>query len=268
MASEINGPRQASVERAMAATAQQIRAHLEGHFCGPAGKQPDPAAREVERDDPIANTELVKKAAKRFGADLAGVCRLNAAWFFPRNDGGRPVPQECDRVIVMAVAMDADDIRRSPAPEGGTATRLGYMRMAICASALGLFIRRLGYRAVAVGNGIALSVPLAVDAGLGEAGRSGMLITPELGPCLRLCKVFTDLPLEPGQPVEFGVQQRCDECRECARKCPAGAIDDAQAPAGRGAPSWPVDREKCCSFWQQSGSSCSTCVAVCPFMPA
>ena len=38
--------------------------------------------------------------------------------------------------------------------------------------------------------------PLAIMAGLGELSRIGILITPEFGPRVRLCKVFTDLPLQ------------------------------------------------------------------------
>jgi len=44
-------------------------------------------------------------------------------------------------------------------------------------------------------NDTALSIPLAIDAGLGELGRNGLLITAEYGYCIRLCKIFTNLPL-------------------------------------------------------------------------
>ena len=72
-------------------------------------------------------------------------------------------------------------------------------------SILAEFIRILGYKAIPMGNDTSLSIPLAIDAGLGELGRHGLLITPEYGPCVRLCKVFTDLPLEPDKPIQFGV---------------------------------------------------------------
>jgi len=43
----------------------------------------------------------------------------------------------------------------------------------------GGFIRNLGYEAIQCGNDTALSIPLAIDAGLGELGRNGLLITPD-----------------------------------------------------------------------------------------
>jgi len=66
--------------------------------------------------------------------------------------------------------------------------------MAFVATSLAEFIRLLGHDAIPAGNDMALSIPLAVDAGLGELGRNGLLITKEFGPRLRLCKVFTNLP--------------------------------------------------------------------------
>ena len=68
-----------------------------------------------------------------------------------------------------------------------------------------------------MGNDTALSIPLAIDAGLGELGRNGLLITPEYGACVRLCKVFTDLPLEADRPVEFGLAEICQRCRRLRR---------------------------------------------------
>lgn len=43
-------------------------------------------------------------------------------------------------------------------------------------------------------NDISLSIPLAIEAGLGELGRNGLLITKDFGPCVRLCKIFTTCP--------------------------------------------------------------------------
>ena len=49
-----------------------------------------------------------------------------------------------------------------------------------------------------------ITIPMAVDAGLGELGRNGLLLTEKYGPRVRLCKVFTDLPLEPDEPIDLG----------------------------------------------------------------
>jgi epoxyqueuosine reductase QueG len=124
-----------------------------------------------------------------------------------------------------------------------------------------------------MGNDTALSVPLAIDAGLGELGRNGLLITPEYGACVRLCKIFTDLPLEADRPVEFGLAEICQRCRKCAEACEVEAISSAAEPSyeiacksnNRGIRRWAVNADKCYSFWVRNGASCSTCIAVCPF---
>ncbi|MCX6560725.1 MAG: hypothetical protein NTZ26_09425 [Candidatus Aminicenantes bacterium] len=61
---------------------------------------------------------------------------------------------------------------------------------------------------------------VALAAGLGWIGRSNLLVTPEYGARVRLVTVLTDLPLEPGRPLEFG----CGGCVRCLAPCPAGAI--------------------------------------------
>jgi len=61
-------------------------------------------------------------------------------------------------------------------------------------------------------------------AGLGWFGRNNLLVNPELGAQFRLVTVLTDMPLEPGAPLDRG----CGACRACVRACPCGAIKDAR----------------------------------------
>src|SRR4030066_448546 len=105
--------------------------------------------------------------------------------------------------IVVGVEMEWDWIKHSPYPEASAAAALGYSRMAEVASSLAKYIRALGYPALPSGNDTGQSIPLAIDAGLGELGRNGLLLSPEYGPRQRLCKVFTNLPLVPDKPIDF-----------------------------------------------------------------
>ena len=135
------------------------------------------------------------------------------------------------------------------------------------------FIRNLGYKAIPMGNDTALSIPLAIDAGLGQLGRNGLLITPEYGPCIRICKVFTDLPLFVDKPIEFGVTKFCKTCSKCADACEADAIQKTNEPSfktecisnNQGILRWAVNHDKCYSFWIENGGDCSNCIAACPF---
>ena len=221
-------------------------------------------------------TGQLKRAARFFGADLVGVAELNELWLFANKRSDlTPIefPEEVKYAVVMAVAMDELGIATSPQGPAAAATGLAYSRMAFIASSLAEFVRNLGYTAIPDGNDGSLSIPLAIDAGLGQLGRHGLLITPEYGPRVRLCKVFTDLPLETDSPVDFGVTDFCRGCTLCAEACEADAIprdrEPSWEPACRssspGALKWYVDGEKCYEYWCDNGIDCSTCVSVCPF---
>jgi len=220
-------------------------------------------------DDPSEMSNQVKRAARMVGASLVGICKLNRSWLYEDAE----VPERLENVIVMAVEMDAEGVAASPAVPAAVATGVGYSKMAFILACMGEFIRNLGYEATQCGNGTALSIPLAIDAGLGELGRNGLLITPQYGPRIRLCKVFTDLPLEPDKPIEFGVKETCRNCRLCAENCGAEAISMAEEPSyesvcrsnNPGALKWYVNTERCYLFWCENGIDCSTCIKVCPY---
>lgn len=137
---------------------------------------------------------------------------------------------------------------------------------------LAQYIKNLGYRAYASMNDSALAIPIAIQAGLGEYGRNGLLITPEFGPRLRVGRVYTDLPLVADRPRTFGVKQFCDQCRRCADACPVKAIPFDPPSAVRhdrsnliGVTKWTVNAARCFGFWVNQNTDCSICIRVCPF---
>jgi len=183
------------------------------------------------------------------------------------------IPKSMGWVIVMAFEMDSGAIACSPTAIGAASAWNGYSRMTLAASSLAEFIRILGYNAIPCVDMTGLSIPMAIDSGLGELGRNGILITPKYGPLVQLAKVITDMPLLCDQPISFGVAEFCDLCRKCADQCPSAAISSA-APTDEahnscnnpGVLKWPVDAIKCLGGSQSLGSSiCSTCIQVCPF---
>jgi epoxyqueuosine reductase len=226
--------------------------------------------------DPVEMTKNVKKAAKVYGASLVGVAIYNPLWMQinKRHDlTPLEMPEGVKYVVVGAIEMDELAIATSPEAPAGAATGTGYSRMAFVSATLAEFIRNLGYTAIPAGNNVGLSVPIAIDAGLGQLGRHGLLITPELGPRVRLLKVFTDLPLVPDKPIDFGVTQFCRGCKMCAEACEVDAISFKDEPdwepatrsSSPGAMKWYMDAEKCFEYWCDNGMDCSTCISVCPY---
>jgi len=169
-----------------------------------------PEGAHTDTSDPARLTMMIKKAAGWFGADLVGVCELDRRWLYAPDENApmsKDVPEDVRYAIVLGYEMDYELVKYFNTYTANAATRMGYSRMAVTNAHLASFIRYLGFQAVESGNDVALSVPMAMQAGLGEIGRNGILVTPEFGPRVRLSKVLTDLPLVPDSPIEFGVTE-------------------------------------------------------------
>jgi hypothetical protein len=95
--------------------------------------------------------------------------------------------------------------------------------LATIADAVAAYMRGLGYpaRAHVLTNYQVLPVPIAIQAGTGELGRHGVMITKELGSALKLATVTTDLPLVYDEgPRGLGVSDFCEDRKLCAESCP------------------------------------------------
>lgn len=231
------------------------------------------------KESPEEMTRIIKKVARFFGADLVGICRLHPNWVysheyntFTQEHYPLEIPEACHNAIVMAIEMDYEAIRTSPSGVEAAAVGLGYSKMAFLANLVALFIRSLGYRAIPSGNDTALSIPLAMAAGLGEVGRLGLLITNKFGPRVRLCKIFTDLPLHYDSYQSFGVKEFCQVCKKCANNCPSQAIpygdtttEGHNVSNQSGILKWYVDCEKCFQWWAKTRMDCGNCIQTCPF---
>jgi len=238
-----------------------------------------PADVKLEVGDTKKMSQDIKKAAKIFGASLVGITELDRRWIY--SDSFNSVTHECQKLevpkeyqyaVVMAFEMDYNLVATSPTWLAEGTEGVGYSSMPFTASMLAQFIRDLGYKAIPCGNDTALSIPLAIDAGLGELARNGLLITEKFGPRVRIAKVLTDLPLAPDEPADFGVIRFCEVCKRCAQNCPSQAIMHGERTTkphnisnATGELKWPINAEKCLAFWARNEGSCMNCIRICPF---
>jgi reductive dehalogenase len=236
-------------------------------------------AGDVVRESPGEMSHTIKRVAHFVGADLVGVAKVHPNWIYSHEFNTQThehypleIPEVCDKAVVIAIEMDYNAIRSSPTGIAGAATGIGYSKMAFVANTVAAFIRGLGYRAVPSGNDTALSIPLAMAAGLGECSRMGLLVTEKFGPRVRLCKVFTDAPLLCDSYRPFGVVEFCRDCQVCAINCPSHAIpQNGMTTEGpnisnqSGVRKWYVNAERCFAFWAKNRMDCTDCIRVCPF---
>jgi len=246
--------------------------HLEDAVDGPL------APRQEDRQDAARNTSTVKEMARWLGADLVGVARLDQRFVYSHSGMWRKSHEqqgaELDLphrwAIVLAVEMDYRRLLSSPSFIDGAEVGLRYSDTAKIVVQLAGYIRELGYSARAhhVRTEDVLHVPLAVQAGLGELGRNGILMTEKYGPRVRLGSVTTDLPLQADQPVDIGVQAFCSICMKCADNCPSGSIPHGEPSVVNGTRRWVIDPERCLKLWIASPEhwdNCSACIKSCPW---
>lgn len=224
-------------------------------------------------------TKICKDACYTFGASAVGVAKINYNYHyshrFDSSDCTEKPAESLDGLthcIVIGLEMPYDIIDEYPSAYAGIGPGYGYSQSILLLQTITSFIRQLGYNATASLNDTAQGIPYAIDAGLGEYGRNGVLINEKFGTRLRLGKIFTDMPLIIDKSVKFGVEELCNVCRKCTESCPPKAIPNGEPSYEihnisniQGIKKWTIDAEKCFSFWAAQGTECGLCLKVCPF---
>ena len=221
--------------------------------------------------------EFIKEMAHRYGATIVGITKTNPEWLYsegwrgcPRDYDYSKMPKHWEYAIVMAIPMEWDVILGSP--QFSTSFD-AYNRVSLAALRLEGCLKFLGYpaRAHTPNTNYDLIVPPhAIEAGLGEVGRTGFCITPELGGNARMAVVTTNMPMKLDKPIDFGLARFCKKCKLCAESCPSGAISMADSPDGmviRGYEHWYINNGACYNYWRETMGpmGCRLCVATCPY---
>jgi reductive dehalogenase len=229
---------------------------------------------------PEEATARVKGYARYLGADLVGITEIDPLWLYSHRgeifhenweDWGKEIEISHTYAIVCAEEMSFAMVGAAPHTPTAIESMKNYAKGAVIADQLAAFIANLGYSATA--NSLrhydAILVPLAVDAGLGECGRLGYVMTKEFGPRVRLSAVTTDLPLVPDKPIDIGAEDFCKICKKCAVCCPSRSIplDDHQKETN-GTLRWKLNDETCFDYWGHIGTDCNICMRVCPWSHA
>jgi len=215
----------------------------------------------------------VKRLCRAWGALDVGITALQPYHVY--SNIGRGSGRWGDKIDLkhrwaVAFTVDMDHRVMATAPDAPVVAESArrYVESAVIGIQLAAAIRRWGYpaRAHIDGNYRVIAPLVARDAGLGEIGRMGLLMTPRQGPRVRLGVVTTDLTLiadTPGDDVT--ALDFCSFCKKCATSCPVGAIPTGDRQPIEGGIQWRADAEACFRYWNVIGTDCGTCMAVCPY---
>jgi reductive dehalogenase len=221
---------------------------------------------------PEALSRFVLNWVKQLGAVSTGICETKSAHFYSvRGRGeayGKPVNNKHKYAIAFTVEMNKEML--ATGPEGPTLMESAkqYLQSGTIAIQVARFLQNLGYdaRAHVDGNYEVICPLVARDSGLGEIGRMGLLLTPELGPRVRIAVVTTNAPMLVSKVKRDGsVEQFCKLCKKCADVCPAQAIPKGEKTKIDGVNRWQINQEKCFTYWSITGTDCGRCMSVCPY---
>ena len=217
-------------------------------------------------------TRYIKGWLTYLGAHSAGVTELQEYHLYTYkgrgNEKGKPVIRRHKYAIAFTVEMDHDNVMTAPGSPAVFESSHQYLRSSVIALQVAAFLNKLGFNSRAhIDGDYELICPLvARDAGLGEIGRMGLLMTPILGPRVRIAVVTTNAPMaiDNYKPDE-SIIEFCRICRKCAECCPGNSIPTGEMKEIDGLERWRIDSDKCFKVWCVTGTDCGRCMAVCPF---
>ena len=211
-----------------------------------------------------ANTlDELSEFARSVGADEIGFAPVPQEWVF------QDTAIRYAQAIVLVMEMDKERMALAPSRDTAVMVHETYNQLGQVSNKIADWLRERGYAAHAGHplGGMALYPPMAQAAGLGWRGASGLVITPQFGPRVRLAAVFTEienLPVYEGDDHAW-VLDFCASCRRCIRDCPPGAFYDEPIHHDNGLVTV-LDNQKCFPYFV-AYHGCSICIKVGPFNP-
>jgi ferredoxin len=218
-----------------------------------------PLAAEPSVRDPAELSRLIREEARRLGISRIGFAKADPRYTF----ADAPDPGDAN-VIVCVLEQDFAATQTAPSPRSERGAMRAYAALETREADVVRYIRGLGHHARPNGFGSleGIAIHYGEQAGLGQLGLNGQLLTPEAGSRARLALITTDAPVELGSPVDYGIPKLCDECQLCVRRCPPGAIPNSRKPK-RGVIKASIKPERCLPVVAQA-HGCAVCMKVCP----
>jgi len=169
-------------------------------------------------------TELIRQKARELGYGEVGFTTNDRHYVYqsrkPAMKPGLP------NAICVALEQDYNKTQTIPSM-AGEETHFGtYFNQGPLTMELTDFIRSLGYRVQVSGPTwhYGPMIPMFVQAGLGQLGANGQLLSPHFGSRARLQVIFTDANVTYDQPIDYGIHKFCQVCQVCVNRCPGRAL--------------------------------------------
>ena len=168
-------------------------------------------------------TEAIKEKARELGFIEVGITYFDHRYTFSsKKDHTTYYPN----IICLAYEQDFEPTQTIPSVDAEIVHSSTYRTEGAAALELGNFIRSHGYHAQVTGSGDSPGpyIPMFVEAGLGQLGACGYLLTPNEGSRCRIMLITTDAEVTYDKPVDYGIHAFCQVCQVCVNRCPGRAL--------------------------------------------
>ena len=168
-------------------------------------------------------TDAIKHKARELGFIEVGITSFDHRYTFSsKKDSTTYYPH----IICLAYEQDFEPTQTIPSVDAEIVHSSTYRTQGAAGLELGSFINSLGYRAHVIHSSDATGpvIPMFVEAGLGQLGACGYLLTPHAGNRNRLMMVTTDAEVTYDKPIDYGIHAFCQVCQVCVNRCPGRAL--------------------------------------------
>jgi ferredoxin len=218
-----------------------------------------PPNRSGPAYSPQQRVTLLREAAARLGLSAIGFAEYDPRYVLAEYAGNH----HTGSVIVCLLEQDWAATQTAPSARAERAAMTAYGELQRRVDALAEAAQGLGIDAHPHDTGgQTIVIHYAQQAGLGQLGLNGQLLTPVAGSRVRIALITTDAELPGDGPSDFGVHAICDACQACVRRCPVGAIPRQRKPY-RGVTKAKIKTERCFPVVVQA-EGCAVCMKVCP----
>lgn len=216
--------------------------------------------------------EFIRDWTLKLGAEDVGFTNIKPHHIYTHIGRGEAYGKEVKLThkfaIAFTVEMSHESMLHNPKGPVLMESAQQYLNAGQIAVQLAQFLRNLGYESRAhIDANYRLICPIiAQDAGLGTIGRMGLLMTPKLGPRVRIGVVSTELELPVNKKsLDYSAIHFCEICKKCATNCPSQSIPTHSVSKDKSPKRWTINHESCFTLWCKVGTDCGRCMAVCPY---
>ncbi len=214
-------------------------------------------------DTPIPGndlTEQIRLKARELGFHEVGFTKFDHRYAY----SSKKHWSKYEHAICLALEQDYLWTQTIPSMEAEWAHFGTYEIEGALALDLGDYIRSLGYHAQihSPNDNSGAYIPMFVEAGLGQLGANGQLLSPHFGSRSRIMLITTDAPVTYDEPVDYGINKFCEVCQVCVNRCPGRALIRDKV-WWRGVEKFKVIYERCRPVMARY-EGCAICIKVCP----